>query len=279
MHRADRTNELNLKYDRRPHALELNSSHIAIKMNDEPGHDYFNEYRLPREEEDVDEVDDIDGEDFCCHACRECLEMIQFNVSDDDMAAEDDQYGRIAYLSKCEELGITPVSQVLRFLETEEMQVMHYGLGGKGTLALVAGISSNTMVTTLRLMDNNIDDSSLTVLIRSLASKPSITELNISGNKIGSNGCQALAEILEKGSALQVVGLSKMHISDKDGARVLAVLENNNVLKALDLSHNELGMTIHLFKSLFISYTHSLLHLCSQGTNLPSQRQHLSKPT
>lgn len=61
-----------------------------------------------------------------------------FDPDDEELSAEDDQYGRIAYLTKCDELAINPVSQILRFLETEEMQVMHYGLGGKGTLALVA---------------------------------------------------------------------------------------------------------------------------------------------
>lgn len=105
-------------------------------MDEEESNAYFEEYRAP-EPEEPEEEDDDEGEPMQFSKSPLLENLIHANA-DEDIPTEDDQYGRIAYLAKCEELGINPVSQVLRFLETEEMQVMHYGLGGKGTLALVA---------------------------------------------------------------------------------------------------------------------------------------------
>eukprot|EP00983_Pelagomonas_calceolata_P044944 1139502-Pelagomonas_calceolata.AAC.4 len=44
------------------------------------------------------------------------------------------------YLAKCQELRISPVSQVLKFLESQEMHITHYGLGLKGTQALLSAM-------------------------------------------------------------------------------------------------------------------------------------------
>lgn len=112
------------------------------------------------------------AETLCVHACVP------------DEPPEEDQFGRLIYLQRCRELGLSPVSQVqsvhqhlwhwlnvsgllmcehhvlmcslealhfissrtnkpalalqvLKFLESEDMFINHYGLGIKGTLALV----------------------------------------------------------------------------------------------------------------------------------------------
>lgn len=61
----------------------------------------------------------------------------------DDDPPEDDQYGRTLYLRKCSELGISPASQVMKFLETEDMHIHHYGLGLKGTRALLEALKAS----------------------------------------------------------------------------------------------------------------------------------------
>ena len=55
---------------------------------------------------------------------------------------QEDQFGRMAYLIRCQELGITPASQILRFLETDEMHVGAYGLNLKGTLCLCEALKA-----------------------------------------------------------------------------------------------------------------------------------------
>ncbi len=97
--------------------------------------------------------------------------------------------------------------------------MIHYGLGLKGTLALVDGLKAsrgksqgpafwlctrdvmhlspqvNSMITSVRLPYNNIPDEGICALIECL-SKSLVTDLNISGNKIGHAGCEALANLL-----------------------------------------------------------------------------------
>ena len=51
----------------------------------------------------------------------------------EDELPEEDQFGRMKYLESCQALAISPASQILKFLESEEVHVVHYGLGLKGT--------------------------------------------------------------------------------------------------------------------------------------------------
>lgn len=54
--------------------------------------------------------------------------------------------------------------QVLKFLESEVMQVMHYGMNVKGTTALAAALRVNQNLRVLRLTDNAIPDEGIKVL-------------------------------------------------------------------------------------------------------------------
>ncbi len=44
-----------------------------------------------------------------------------------DELPEEDQFGRMRYLELCREMGISPASQILKYLESEAMHVVHYG--------------------------------------------------------------------------------------------------------------------------------------------------------
>ncbi|KAJ9518781.1 hypothetical protein QJQ45_026057 [Haematococcus lacustris] len=181
----------------------------------------------------------------------------------DEDVIEEDQFGRIRYLELCQELQISPVSQVqrycslltqddsahtqtarsiLKFLESEEMHITHYGLGLNGTVALVGALELNTSLTALRLPHNNIPDEGLRSLASCLVSNHNITELDLSGNRIGVQGAKALAELLDSRScALRVLNCSHMHMSDREVVPLAAALENNQSLATLDLSNNDLG--------------------------------------
>lgn len=52
----------------------------------------------------------------------------------------DDNLGKLVYLSQCESLSVTPVAQVLKYLEHDEMFISHYGLGLQGVRALAAAL-------------------------------------------------------------------------------------------------------------------------------------------
>ncbi|KAG1657276.1 hypothetical protein FOA52_005470 [Chlamydomonas sp. UWO 241] len=163
-------------------------------------------------------------------------------LSDDEELPEEDQFGRAAYLRACAKMGISPASQVLKFLETSEMHIHHYGLGLKGTLALVEALKVNSIITSVRLTNNNIPDEGLAALVECVATRPHVIDLDASGNKIGSATARALSVWLgQRGVPLQSLMLSHMHLGDKDGALVCAALENNDGLRMLDMSNNALG--------------------------------------
>lgn len=51
-----------------------------------------------------------------------------------------DSFGKSEYLSQCEQLGIIPSTQVVKFLQHDELDLAHYGLGDKGVVALCAAL-------------------------------------------------------------------------------------------------------------------------------------------
>lgn len=62
-----------------------------------------------------------------------------------------DSFGKCEYLAQCEQLGIIPSTQVVKFLEHDELDLTHYGLGDKvsitaGAHGIQVGISMNVMM-------------------------------------------------------------------------------------------------------------------------------------
>lgn len=56
----------------------------------------------------------------------------------------------------------------------------------------------NSMVTTVRLPNNNIPDEGVEALIACIAGRPTVSELDISGNRMGPKGCKALVDMLDR---------------------------------------------------------------------------------
>lgn len=52
-----------------------------------------------------------------------------------------DSFGKAIYLAECEQLAVTPVAQVVKYLEHEELRLAHYGIGARGVSALVAALT------------------------------------------------------------------------------------------------------------------------------------------
>ncbi|KAF5827747.1 flagellar associated protein [Dunaliella salina] len=166
-----------------------------------------------------------------------------------DEVPEEDLFGRNRYLAKCQELRISPVSQVLKFLESQEMHITHYGLGLKGTQALLSAMELNRTITILRLTHNNIPDEGICALAEGLVARKhkTVTEIDVSGNRLQAKGAKALANMLgQRGTILKCLNLSHMHLGDKDATPLLLSLENNtslktnNCLQELILSWNKL---------------------------------------
>lgn len=56
----------------------------------------------------------------------------------------------------------------------------------------------NSIITSVRLANNNIPDEALSALVQVVSTKPQIVDLDLSGNKIGTSTCRMLASWLGK---------------------------------------------------------------------------------
>lgn len=73
------------------------------------------------DQEEVDDDDEGDEDDEGDDASvREAEDL-------SDGEEPHDSFGKLAYLTKCDDMGLVPVSQVLKYLEQEDMQLTHYG--------------------------------------------------------------------------------------------------------------------------------------------------------
>jgi hypothetical protein len=48
-----------------------------------------------------------------------------------------DSFGKAVYLAACQALAVSPVAQIVKYLEYGELRLAHYGIGFKGIKALV----------------------------------------------------------------------------------------------------------------------------------------------
>jgi hypothetical protein len=54
---------------------------------------------------------------------------------------------------------------VLKYLEQEDMQLTHYGMGPRGVAALAAGLQVNSTISTLRMADNHLGAEGCSLLL------------------------------------------------------------------------------------------------------------------
>lgn len=167
--------------------------------------------------------------------------------SDPDEEEPPDDTGKQAYLAKCLELGLTPVSQVLKYLEHDDLHVAHYGLCIRGAAALAEALKVNKNLTTLRLADNHLGGSGCKVLCEALLQNHStFRELDLSENHLGgADGALArapLAKLLAlKNGSLHSLFLRSNKLADQDAMSLAGALEVNRTVTFLDISNNLIG--------------------------------------
>ena len=164
-------------------------------------------------------------------------------LSEEDLQEDCDEHGKLAYLQRCEELRIVPVSQILKYLEQDEVQVTHYGLGYRGAAALAEGLRLNRCVRTLRLGDNAIGAEGVEALAAALCESSTVEELDLSENRVGIGGCRALERMLQPTSScvLSTLHLRGNKLGDSEAAMLAAAAATNRSLTYLDLSYNAFG--------------------------------------
>ena len=116
-------------------------------------------------------------------------------------------------------MGLVPVSQVLKYLEQEDMQLTHYGVGPRGVVALAAALRVNNTVTTLRMADNHLGPEGCKTLLESLEERNKVTEIDMSENAMG-KGIAGLSPLLR----LNFSVVTTLHLRGNKLGRAVAEL-------------------------------------------------------
>ena len=108
--------------------------------------------------------------------------------------------------------------------------------------AYVASVCSalvhNSVLTSLNISGNNIDDAGAASLCSVLAHNSVLTSLNLSRNRICAVGAASVCSALERNSVLTSLNLFANNIGYAGAASVCSALEHHSVLMSFDIGGN-----------------------------------------
>ncbi|KIC75377.1 hypothetical protein DB41_HN00090 [Neochlamydia sp. TUME1] len=140
-----------------------------------------------------------------------------------------------------ERFNIERMQQLKGLLDNSLTKWMAQGLSMEEFSALMEGLKTNTSLTELHLLGNEIGPEGASALAKSLENNSSLIKLGLSSNKIGPEGASALAKSLENNSSLIKLGLSSNEIGPEGASTLAKSLESNSSLTELGLSSNKIG--------------------------------------
>jgi hypothetical protein len=115
-----------------------------------------------------------------------------------------------------------------------------FGIKMSDSASLARSIQQTSVLTTLALPSNLIDDDLLRMLMSGLVSNCTITALDLSHNKITNHGARLLAKLLGPKSVLASLNLSDNALHAEAGRYLGRALRRNNSLLELNLRLNRL---------------------------------------
>ncbi|XP_032236917.2 leucine-rich repeat-containing protein 74B [Nematostella vectensis] len=145
------------------------------------------------------------------------------------------------YLEACEQFHVPPVRKFLMQINTDSVNLKHYGVLDNGAQAIAMTMSSDITVATLNLHDNGITSPGAICLAKMLKGNCFLTCLDLSANKIGGKGVRAIARMLLQNVTLEELNLMNNKLIDKDVSLLCGTLKENFHLKVLNLGGNNLG--------------------------------------
>lgn len=146
-----------------------------------------------------------------------------------------------AYIKVCEDLNVPPVHKILNQINTETINLKHYGILDKGARALSIAMTNNVTVATLNLHDNGITGPGTRALAKMLSHNCFVAILDFSSNRMGRQGIKAVSSMLLINVTLTELNLSNNKLRDDDIAILCEALSDNKHLKKLNLSDNGIG--------------------------------------
>ncbi len=70
--------------------------------------------------------------------------------------------------------------------------------------------------------------------------------MDLTNNKITGNGGFAISLVIKENTMIRIIKLAMNKIDDQNGGKILRALTKNDMLDELDLSSNDLAVTVRL---------------------------------
>ncbi|XP_041105268.1 leucine-rich repeat-containing protein 74A-like [Polyodon spathula] len=168
------------------------------------------------------------------------------------------------YISDCARRGSVPCSLFIKNLDSEHLNLNHYGLGIKGVQALACLLKTHSKLLKLELEDNNITAEGVKYISDMLTENCFIQHLNLAHNHLQTAGAKAICDMLRENNTLETVNFSGNYFKDKDAKFFADAFAVNSTVQVLDLSHNEFSLEggEHLGRLLVKNQTLEVLNLC-----------------
>jgi Ran GTPase-activating protein (RanGAP) involved in mRNA processing and transport len=146
--------------------------------------------------------------------------------------------------------------EILAFLLSKNYNIHTLDLSynkftSKGVSKLCEGImSKDTRLIELSLSNNNLDETSLTYLSETINNSEQLYSLNLSYNNFSKGDCGAIiSDIIKKDNKLKNFNLTACHLGLKTKG-IFEALEENQTITFIDLSVNDIGNNLEMFKGL-----------------------------
>ena len=146
--------------------------------------------------------------------------------------------------------------EILAFLLSKNYNIHTLDLSynkftSKGVSKLCEGImSKDTRLIEISLANNNLDETSLTYLADAITNNEQLYSVNLSYNNFSKGNCgMIIADMIKKDTKLKNVNLVACHLGLKT-KEIFAALEENQTITFIDLSVNDIGNNLEMFKGL-----------------------------
>ena len=146
--------------------------------------------------------------------------------------------------------------EILAFLLSKNYNIHTLDLSynkftSKGVSKLCEGImSKGTRLIEISLANNNLDETSLTYLADAITNSEQLYSVNLSYNNFSKGNCgMIIADMIKKDTKLKNVNLVACHLGLKT-KEIFAALEENQTITFIDLSVNDIGNNLEMFKGL-----------------------------
>lgn len=189
---------------------------------------------------------------------RECEGQLEIEKKQTEIIESDI---KLYYKTICSRLNIPVISRFARQIQTDRVNLKHYGINYKDIHAILATLKKCPSVVTLNLPGNTITGKGATCVANMLKTNRFITHLDLSENRIGRAGVNTIGEMMFRNSSLMKMNLSKNFLHDEDILKLVDSLKANLHLKWLSLTYNKLGQQAGICIGSMLTINSTLEHL------------------